>query len=87
MVQQLSLLVSSLDWVPRTSGNSDLCRSCRKVIQRVLDHHLNGTFAATTATTTEIAADPSNWDYLDQPDFNFELLDSFDWLRSDEQCH
>ncbi|KAI9162815.1 C6 transcription factor [Paramyrothecium foliicola] len=79
IVQQLSLLVGFLDWVPRSASNWELCVSCKKVIQRVLDHHLNGTFGNRGMMIRE----PAHWDFLDQPEFSFELLDTFDWLRPD----
>ncbi|KAF4957968.1 hypothetical protein FGADI_2797 [Fusarium gaditjirri] len=41
IVQQLSLLVGFLDWVHPSAPNGDLCASCKTVIQRVLDYHLN----------------------------------------------
>ncbi|KAF5608581.1 uncharacterized protein FSUBG_4509 [Fusarium subglutinans] len=41
IVQQLSLLVGFLDWVQPSAPNGDLCASCKTVIQRVLDYHLN----------------------------------------------
>ncbi|KAF4957513.1 hypothetical protein FSARC_11281 [Fusarium sarcochroum] len=41
IVQQLSLLVGFLDWVHPSAPNGDLCASCKIVIQRVLDYHLN----------------------------------------------
>ncbi|KAF5989657.1 hypothetical protein FBULB1_660 [Fusarium bulbicola] len=41
IIQQLSLLVGFLDWVHPSAPNGDLCASCKTVIQRVLDYHLN----------------------------------------------
>ncbi|KAI9150056.1 glycoside hydrolase family 2 protein [Paramyrothecium foliicola] len=79
IVQQLSLLVGFLDWLPRTAPNWEVCEACKRVIQRVLDHHLNG-----TAEHGGVAAsDPSQWGFLDQPEFGFELLDTFDWMHQD----
>lgn len=79
MIQQLSLLVGFLDWVPKTSPNWGLCVACKRVIQQVLDHHLNGTFVNGGMTNLV----PTHWESLDQPDFSFELLDTFDWMRPD----
>ncbi|KAF4453706.1 hypothetical protein F53441_3715 [Fusarium austroafricanum] len=78
IVQQLSLLVGFLDWVHPSAPNGDLCASCKIVIQRVLDYHLNN-------------MDPMNGDVgsLEQfssglggrLNFRFELLNTFDWLN------
>jgi hypothetical protein len=81
IVQQLSLFVGFLDWFSEEAPNWKLCLSCKKAIQRVLDHHLNGTFVGSGAAVHE----PQHWNYLEQPDFNFELLDTFDWLRPEGQ--
>ncbi|KAH7211126.1 hypothetical protein BKA60DRAFT_102283 [Fusarium oxysporum] len=78
IVQQLSLLVGFLDWVHPSAPNGDLCASCKTIIQRVLDYHLNN-------------LDPmSDLGSLDQfssglagrLNFRFELLNTFDWLNA-----
>lgn len=79
IIQQVSLLVGSLDWVRPSAPNGDLCADSKNTMQRVLDHHLNS-----LGTQTEVP-EAMDWNYLNQPDFNFELLDTFDWLRTDAQ--
>ena len=74
IVQQLSLLVGFLDWVRPNQPNGELCADAKAIIQRVLDHHLNG-----PAQGEALGA--MNWGVMAQPDFNFDLLDTFDWLR------
>lgn len=76
IVQQLSLLMGFLDWVPASAPNADLCANCKLVIQHVLDHSLN---AATGSSWPPEALDAMQFD------FNFELLDTFGWMRPDVQ--
>lgn len=70
IVQQLSLLVGFLDWVGPLAPNSILSANCSRVIQHVLDHTLNGTGARLPELIDDV-----------QLDFDFELLDTFEWLR------
>lgn len=80
IIQQLSLLVGFLDWVKPSSANGDLCNSCKTVTQHVLDHALNAPGSTTDTTVDSLDLDiSSNVNDF----FNFELLDTFDWLRSD----
>lgn len=78
IIQQLSLLTAFLDWVQPSAPNGDLCISCKEIIEHVLDHHLNA-----PAGRDWFNAVP-NWDIIYPYDFNFELLDTFDWLRGGE---
>lgn len=78
IVQQLSLLVGFLGWVQPSAPNADLCADCKAIIQRVLDHHLN---APRDDDGGLLALD---WELTTPLDFNFELLDTFDWMRADE---
>ncbi|KAM0250229.1 hypothetical protein ACHAP5_002288 [Fusarium lateritium] len=76
IVQQLSLLVGFLDWVHPSAPNGDLCASCKTVIQRVLDYHLNDPMndVGSLEHFSSGLARPLN--------FKFELLNTFDWLHS-----
>jgi hypothetical protein len=80
IIQQLSLLVGFLDWVSPGAPNADLCCSCKTVIERVLDHTLNAGAHASSSTVPALEwedfAAASFGDY-----FNFDLLDTFDWMR------
>lgn len=78
IIQQLSLLIGFFDWVRPAAPNGDLCADCKTIIQRVLDHHLNATGEGGGFLD---ALDWGSWP--NQLDFNFELLDTFDWLRTD----
>ncbi|KAH8894588.1 hypothetical protein GQ53DRAFT_858041 [Thozetella sp. PMI_491] len=80
IIQKLSLFVGCLEWVTMWGSNRELCRECKSVIQRVLDHALNATGAEQQMTGL------TDWD-LDVPlDFNFDLLEAFDYLRPDTQA-
>ncbi|WDK17844.1 fungal specific transcription factor domain-containing protein [Colletotrichum graminicola] len=84
IIQKLSLLVGFLDWVSPTAPNGDLCADCKCIIQRVLDQALNGPVASASSAVDggfPAALDAMDWDFSTQPDFNFDLLDTYDWLR------
>ena len=74
IIQQLSLLVGFLDWVGPNGTNGALCSNCNAVIKSVLDHTLN--------STGTVPWQPTDLDA--QIDFNFDLMDTFDWLRTDD---
>ena len=78
IIQKLSLLVGFLDWIQPFAPNRPLCADCSLIIRHVLDHSLNTVALESTMPNTFA------WD-LDttQPDFDFDLLDTFDWLRPD----
>ncbi|KAI5456027.1 hypothetical protein BGZ63DRAFT_397322 [Mariannaea sp. PMI_226] len=78
IIQQLSLLVGFLDWVRPSAPNAELCADCKAIIQRVLDHHLNAPIDG------EGDVQVLDWDFTNRLDFNFELLDTFDWVRADQ---
>ncbi|KUI62438.1 hypothetical protein VP1G_09553 [Cytospora mali] len=84
-IQQLSLLNGFLDWVSPSAPNGDLCSSCKVVIQHVLDHVLNAPQQGHENADTDNAFD-LNLDLSSDIDtingfFNFDLLDTYDWLR------
>jgi hypothetical protein len=81
IVQQLSLLAGFLEWVPKKSPNWRLCIACKGVIQQVLDHHLNATIEDSHTATI----DPMHWEFLDQPRFTFDLLNTFGWMGPESQ--
>ncbi|KAJ3497072.1 hypothetical protein NLG97_g2177 [Lecanicillium saksenae] len=74
IIQQLSLLIGFFDWVRPSAPNAKLCANCRGIIQRVLDQCLNPVVQPVVPTFPI-------WNLGEQPDFNFELMDTFDWLR------
>ncbi|OAQ78064.1 N-terminal binuclear Zn cluster-containing protein [Purpureocillium lilacinum] len=76
VIQQLSLLVGFLDWVGPAAPNGDLCSDVKKVVRHVLDQTLNspGLDKADGVDSMGSLADMNDF-------FNFELLDTFDWLR------
>lgn len=75
IIQKLSLLVGFFDWVRPPAPNANLCADCKAIIQGVLDHNLN------TPPVGGGALNVIDWDIPMQLDFNFDLLDTFDWLR------
>ncbi|KZL87499.1 fungal specific transcription factor [Colletotrichum incanum] len=84
IIQKLSLLVGFLDWVSPTAPNGDLCADCKCIIQHVLDQALNSPAASASSAIDggfPAALDGMDWDFSTQLDFNFDLLDTFDWLR------
>lgn len=85
IIQQLSLLVGFLDWVGPTAPNGDLCSSTKNVIKHVLDVALNP-----AADASGLLGGAGEWDVdfsVDLNDFfNFQLLDTFDWLRPDDKA-
>jgi hypothetical protein len=81
IIQKLSMLVGFLSWISPDAPNADMCMHCKTVIQHVLDHALN-----TVPTSNETYA------VLDQFDatqllFNYDLMDTFDWLRPDDMMN
>ncbi|KAF4339484.1 serine threonine kinase [Fusarium beomiforme] len=80
IVQQLSLLVGFLDWVHPSAPNGDLCASCKTVIQRVLDYHLNNMDPITDVGSL----DQFSSGLAGRLNFRFELLNTFDWLNGAE---
>ncbi|WYZ39219.1 hypothetical protein EsH8_III_001133 [Colletotrichum jinshuiense] len=86
IIQKLSLLVGFLDWVSPTAPNGDLCADCKTLIQHVLDQALNSQAASASSAIDggfPVALDTMDWDFSTQLDFNFDLLDTFDWLRQE----
>lgn len=86
IIQQLSMLVGFFDWVRDTAPNATLCCNCSVIIQRVLDYTLNGgggSGGGGSGGGANGAGGPDmvDWGVFEQPDFSFELMDTFDWLR------
>lgn len=75
IIQKLSLLIGFLDWIKPSAPNSELCASCSVVIRHVLDCLLN------EGAGGERVQEPREWELGASMDFNFELLDTFDWMR------
>ncbi|KAK1594575.1 uncharacterized protein LY79DRAFT_549100 [Colletotrichum navitas] len=76
IVQALSLLVAFLKWVSPQEVNGSICVGCRNIVQRVLDEALNA-----GPRGGNPAADGTTRDFTEQLDFNFDLLDTFEWMR------
>lgn len=84
IIQQLSLLIGFLDWVSPSAPNGELCNSCKAVIQHVLDQALNGPPIDSSNNAADQAFDFSLDLGTDMGGFfNFDLLDTFEWLRPD----
>ncbi|KAI3321505.1 hypothetical protein HD806DRAFT_154490 [Xylariaceae sp. AK1471] len=79
--QKLSLLVGYLDWINPSSPNGKLCQTCKAVIEHVLDQAIN---EPEGDRRTALAAESTlHFDFPSELNFNFDLLDTFDWLRSE----
>ena len=89
IIQKLSLLVAFLEWVQPMAPNSDLCSDCKSVIQLVLDQALNGVGGPAgppAPLTAEVLTvdDSTGLEFLGKGlDFDFALMDSFDWLTAE----
>ncbi|KAI1505176.1 hypothetical protein F5X99DRAFT_416250 [Biscogniauxia marginata] len=75
IIQKLSLLVGFLDWIRPTAPNGDLCGNCKSIIKHVLDQALNVSLTGYGSTGA------FDWNFSMQVDFDFDLLDTFDWTR------
>ncbi|KAF5492521.1 Pyrrolocin cluster transcription factor fsdR [Colletotrichum siamense] len=76
IVQLLSLLVGFLNWVSPKEANGNICANCKIIVQRVLDQVLN-----VAPNRDGPLADFLEWDFSTHLDFNFDLLDTFEWTR------
>ncbi|KAJ3537571.1 hypothetical protein NM208_g6256 [Fusarium decemcellulare] len=79
IVQQLSMLVGFLDWVPLSAPSGKSCANFKRLIQCVLDYHLND--GAELEGRGDLGT--LDWGSLLSPIFRFDLLNSFDWLGPD----
>lgn len=79
IIQKLSLLVGFFEWVSPSAPNAALCENAMVTIKHVLDATLN----TGPAAAGQGAGANMDWNFSTQVDFNFDLLDTFDWLRAD----
>ncbi|KAH6608349.1 hypothetical protein Trco_001695 [Trichoderma cornu-damae] len=79
IIKQLSLLISFLEWIGPTTPSAHLCNSIKSVVERVIEQALNPAPRPSTQQEFDMTWDTSLPE--DMSDFNFELLDTFDWLR------
>ncbi|KAL7932879.1 N-terminal binuclear Zn cluster-containing protein [Trichoderma chlorosporum] len=80
IIKQLSLLIGFLEWIGPEAPGAHLCNSIKIVVERVMEQALN---PAVPRPVTQQEFD-TTWDTSlpeDMNDFNFGLLDTFDWLR------
>jgi hypothetical protein len=77
IIQSLSHLVAFLGWVNPEAPNSNLCKRANQTIQQVLDYALNESAYAPHMPES------FGWDYSTQFDFDFDVMDTFDWLRAE----
>ncbi|KAL7807263.1 hypothetical protein V8C26DRAFT_316600 [Trichoderma gracile] len=79
IIKKLSLLLGFLDWIGPAAPGAHLCNSIKTVVERVMEQALNP--PPRPITQEEFS---STWDVSlpeDMYEFNFGLLDTFDWLR------
>ncbi|KAH8123835.1 hypothetical protein LI328DRAFT_125211 [Trichoderma asperelloides] len=79
IIKQLTLLVGFLEWIGPSTPSAHLCNSIRTVVERVIEQALNPTPNPAPQQEFEMAWDTNLPE--DMNDFNFGLLDTFDWLR------
>ncbi|KAL6855627.1 fungal-specific transcription factor domain-containing protein [Trichoderma novae-zelandiae] len=80
VVEKLGMLAAFLDWVGPGSPNYDICSGVKRVVRRVLEQALE------MPVQTNLLDGGGHWSMEDwSPDlnsfFNFDLLDTFEWLR------
>jgi hypothetical protein len=79
IVEKLGMLAAFLDWVGPASPNADICFRVKKVVRRVLEQ------AMEAPMQTNMLDEGGHWNMDVSPDFNsffnFDLLDTFEWLR------
>ncbi|OLN81845.1 hypothetical protein CCHL11_06973 [Colletotrichum chlorophyti] len=75
IIQLLSMLVGFLTWVTHRDGAASNSGNCKAIVQRVLDQTLN------VMPSGHPSADMMEWNFSAQMDFNFDLLDTFEWMR------
>ncbi|KAK8038662.1 FAD dependent oxidoreductase superfamily [Apiospora rasikravindrae] len=83
IIQKLSLLVGFFEWVSPSAPNAALCENALVTIKHVLDATLNIDPTAAAAAGGQAGMANMDWNFSTQVDFNFDLLDTFDWLRTD----
>ncbi|KAK7947877.1 N-terminal binuclear Zn cluster-containing/DNA binding domain-containing protein [Apiospora aurea] len=83
IIQKLSLLVGFFEWVSPSAPNAALCENAMVTIKHVLDATLNIDPAAAAAAAGQAGMANIDWNFSTQVDYNFDLLDTFDWLRAD----
>lgn len=81
IIQQLSKLVGILEWVTPVTPNTKLCANIRDVIQKVLDRVLDPPAQMTSPSQQTGWMMEMTSDMNVNEMFNFELFDTFDWLR------
>ncbi|KAK2617003.1 hypothetical protein QQS21_000092 [Conoideocrella luteorostrata] len=88
IIEKLSMLASFLDWVSPSAPNHCICKGVQQAVRRTIEQSLETTApgaAAAAANAVENASVDVNTDGLVDFDtiFNFDLLDTFEWLRPD----
>ncbi|KAK8094909.1 hypothetical protein PG997_001594 [Apiospora hydei] len=83
IIQKLSLLVGFFEWVSPSAPNAALCDNAMVTIKHVLDATLNVDPMAAAGAAGQAGMANMDWNFSTQVDFNFDLLDTFDWLRAD----
>ncbi|KAL6896507.1 hypothetical protein GGI43DRAFT_411333 [Trichoderma evansii] len=81
IIKQLTLLTGFLEWIEPSTPGAHLCNSIRTVVERVIEQALN---PAPKPLTTQQQEFDIAWDTSlpeDMNDFDFGLLDTFDWLK------
>ena len=68
-----------LDWVKPTAPNGDQVVKCKTIIKHVLDQALNAPLPGNEGATGAAL----DFGFTRQVDFDFDLLNTFDWMGSE----
>lgn len=82
MIQQLSMLTGFLDSISPQAPNGPMCATVKKIVKQVLDRVLDPPVGM---ESQEFSLEGWEMDFSAESNdlFNFDLLDTFDWLRPD----
>jgi hypothetical protein len=82
MIQHLSMLTGFLDSISPQAPNGPMCATVKKIVKQVLDRVLD---PPVDMASQEFSLEGWEMDFSAESNdlFNFDLLDTFDWLRPD----
>lgn len=82
IVEHLSMLAGFLEWAGPSAPNREICYSVKRVVRRVIEQALE---APAQPLSMQEAMGRWNVDLTADMNglFNFDLLDTFDWLRAE----
>jgi hypothetical protein len=86
IIEKLSMLVSFLDWVEPTAPNYSIGKGVQQAVRRTIEQSLERPAVGVADTLPDagisyMTESTGEFDGI----FNFDLLDTFDWLRPETQ--